>query len=139
MKHRVDQLKSIINFLAHFGTGEDDLAAHEDQKHNLGLDHTIDKTREQLRFVGTEVMMATSKAFKADRELDVARADDVLDLEVRELCIEAKLLDDARVLSRGELRVILRLCPRHDHFARCEDECSGLWVADTHDDGSESL
>ena len=32
----------------HFSTGQDDFSRHEDEQHNLGLDHTIDKTREEL-------------------------------------------------------------------------------------------
>ena len=33
--------------------------------------------------------MTTGKAFKTNGELDIARTDDVLDLEVHELCVEA--------------------------------------------------
>jgi len=99
LKHRVDHFKGLIDFFADFRTGQDNLTTNEDQEHNLGLDHSIDETREQLRFVGTEVVMARSKTLQADRELDVARTDDVLDLEVRELRVEAKLLNDARILS----------------------------------------
>jgi hypothetical protein len=35
--------------IAHLGTSKNDLARHKDQKHDLGLDHTVDETREQLR------------------------------------------------------------------------------------------
>lgn len=41
--------------------------------------------------------MRVGEALEPDRELDVARADDVLDLELGELGVEAELLDDARV------------------------------------------
>ena len=50
--------------------------------------------------------MTRRKAFKTDWELDVARADDVLDLEVRELSVEAKLLDDTCVFTRRQARVL---------------------------------
>lgn len=42
-------------------------------------------------------MMSTGQTLQANGELDVARANDVLDLEVRELCVEAELLDDPRI------------------------------------------
>ena len=83
--------------------------------------------------------MGTRKAFETDRELHVARADDVLNLEVGELCVEAELLDDTRVLARRQLAVGLALRTRHDHLAGGEDERRGLGVADTHDDGGETL
>jgi hypothetical protein len=99
LKHRIDHFEGLINLFTDFRTGQDNFAANEDQENDLGLDHSIDQTREQLRFVRTEVVMARCKTLQADRELDVARANDVLDLEVRELCVEAELLDDARILS----------------------------------------
>ncbi len=83
--------------------------------------------------------MAVRKTLETDGEVDVTRADDVLDLELGELRVEAELLDDARVLARCQARIILGLGPGHDHLARHEDEGSGLGVADTHDDGRETL
>lgn len=85
----VDQLEGVVNLVADLGTSEDNLAAHKDQEHNLGLDHAVDETGEQLRLVGAEVVVARSQTLQADRELDIAGADDVLDLEVRELGVEA--------------------------------------------------
>ena len=32
----------------HFSTGQDNFSRYEDEQHNLGLDHTIDETREEL-------------------------------------------------------------------------------------------
>lgn len=83
--------------------------------------------------------MGASESLQANGELHVAGADDVLDLEVGELGIEAELLNDASVLARRQLAVGLRLCASDHHLARSEDQCSRLWVADTHDDGSETL
>ena len=51
LKHRIDHLKRLINLLAHLRPCQDDLAADEDQEHDLRLDHTVDKTREQLRLI----------------------------------------------------------------------------------------
>lgn len=138
-QHRIDQLESLVDLLSHFGTGQDDLARDKNQKHNLRLHHAVDQTREQLRFVGAEVVVTAGQTLQANRELDVAGANDVLDLEVRELGIEAKLLDDARVLARRQLRVILRLGTGDDHLARGKDQSGGLGLADTHDDSSETL
>ena len=50
--------------------------------------------------------MTRRKTFKADRELDIARADDVLNLEIRELGVKAKLLDDSCVFTRRQSRVL---------------------------------
>ena len=51
-------------------------------------------------------MMPTGKTLQADGKLDVARANNVLDLEIRELGIEPKLLDDASIFARRQLGVI---------------------------------
>ena len=79
---RVDELKGLVDLLADFSTGKDDLARNEDEENNPRLHHAIDETREQLRLVGRESVMARGQALKTDRETNVARADNVLDLEV---------------------------------------------------------
>jgi len=33
----------------YLSASQDDLSGHEDEEHDLGLDHTVDQTREQLR------------------------------------------------------------------------------------------
>lgn len=117
MEHGVDHLEGLVDLLPDLCARQDDLARHEDEQDDLGLDHTVDQTREQLWLVRTEVVMLGSQALKADGELDVARADNVLDLEVGELGVETKLLDDTRILARRQLGVILRLRTGHDHLA----------------------
>ena len=139
LKHRVDHFKSLVDFLSDLGTSEDNLTADEDQQHDFRLNHAVDETREQLRFVRTEVMMARCQTLKTDGELDVARSDDVLDLEIRKLGIKAKLLNDTGILARGKLGVIFRLGTGDDHLAGSEDEGSRLGLTDTHDDGGETL
>lgn len=84
-------------------------------------------------------MVARRETLETNRELDVARSDNVLDLEVGELRVEAELLDDAGVFARRKLRVILGLGTSHHHLARGEDESRGLGLTDTHDDSSETL
>lgn len=107
--------------------------------HDLGLHHSVDETREQLRLVRAEHVMAGGKTFQTNRELDVAGANDVLNLEVGELGVEAELLDDTSVLARSELRVVLRLGASDDHLARGEDQGGGLGLADTHNNSGETL
>ena len=52
------------------------------------------------------MVMTRRKAFKTDWELDVARADDVLDLEISELSIEAEFLNNSCVFARRQARVL---------------------------------
>ena len=107
----------MVDFLTNFGTGQDNLAADEDEQHNLRLHHAIDEPREEFRFVGREMVMTRCKTFETNRELDVTRSDDVLNLEVctgisddlatttemqvrtRELGVESQLLNDAGILA----------------------------------------
>lgn len=79
---RVDELESLVNLLANLGTSKDDLAADEDEQDNLGLHHAVDETREQFRLVRRESVMARCKTLQSNGELDVAGANDVLNLEV---------------------------------------------------------
>lgn len=83
--------------------------------------------------------MATSQTLQADRELDVTRADDVLDLEVGELGIEAQFLDNTRVLSGCELGIVFRLRTSDDHLARGKYQRGSFGFPDTHDHGRETL
>lgn len=138
-KHRIDQFKGLIDLLTDLGTCQDNLATDKDQQNDLGLHHTVDETREQFRFVRTEIVVATGQALQTDGELDVARTDNVLDLEIRELGVETKLLDDTRVLPGRQLGVVLRLGTSDDHLSRSENQRSGFRFPNTHDHGSETL
>ena len=64
------------------------------------------KTRKELRLVRTEVVVARRKAFETNWELDVARPDNILDLEIRELSVEAELLNDTCVFTRRQARIL---------------------------------
>lgn len=136
---RIDHLEGLIDLLTDLGTSQDDLATDEDQEDDLGLHHTVDETGEEFRLIGAEVVVARSQTLQTDGELDVARADNVLDLEVRELRVEAELLDDARILAGRKLGVVLGLGTSDDHLAGGEDERGGLGLTDTHDHGRETL
>lgn len=138
-KHRVDQLESLVDLLADFSTSQDNLATDEDQENDLGLHHAVDQTREQLGLVGTEIVVTRGQPLQTDGELDVARADNILDLEIGKLGVETKLLDNSRILARSQLRIILGLGTSNNHLARGEDESGGLGFTDTHDHGSKTL
>ena len=82
LQHGVDHLEGLVNLLADLGSCQDNLAADEDEQDNLGLHHAVDETREQLRLVRRESVMARGKTLQTNGELDVAGANDVLNLEV---------------------------------------------------------
>lgn len=135
----VDHLECLVDLLSDLRTSKDNLATDEDEKHDLRLDHAVDKTGEQLGLVRTEVVMAGSQTLQANGELDITRADDVLDLEVRELGVEPKLLDDTSIFAACKLRVVFGLGTSDNHLARGKNKRSGLGITDTHNDGSETL
>jgi hypothetical protein len=83
---RIDELESLIDLFADLGTREYDLAGDEDKQDDLGLHHTVDETREELRLVGRESVMARCKTLQTDGELDIAGSDDVLNLKVLQSC-----------------------------------------------------
>lgn len=139
LKHRVDHLKSLINLFSYFGTCQDNLARYKDEQHNLGLDHAINQTGEQLRLIGAKVVMARGKTFETDRELDVTGADNILDLEIRELGVETELLNDTGIFARGQLGIVFRLGTSDNHLAGREDEGSCLGLTNTHDNGGKTL
>jgi len=98
-QHSVDRVEGGVNLFPDLSSCQDNLARHEDQQHDLGFDHTIDETREQLRFITAELSVTISQALQANGELDVATPDNVLYLELGELRIETKLLHYARVFA----------------------------------------
>ena len=107
--------------------------------YDVSKGHNTNSEYTHLRFVRAELSVAVRQTLETDGELDVTRADDVLDLELRELGVEAELLHDTRVLARRQTRVIFRLCTGDDHLARSEDECGGFGITNTHDHGRETL
>ena len=72
----------MVDLFTNLGTGQDDLARHEDKQDDLGLHHAVDQTGEELRLVGRESVMARCKTLQTNGKLDVARADDILNLKV---------------------------------------------------------
>lgn len=92
-----------------------------------------------LGLIAGEFAVPEVKTFKSDGELDIARPDNVLNLELSKLSIEAELLDNTGVFARGEAGVVLRFGAGNDHLARRKDKRGRLGVANAHDDGSKAL
>ena len=46
LQHRVDHFERLVDLFSNFRASQDDLARDEDQEDNLGLDHSVDETRE---------------------------------------------------------------------------------------------
>jgi len=135
----VDELEGLVDLLTDLGTSEDDLARYENQEDNSRLHHTVDETREQLRLVRRESVMAGCKTLETNGEADVAGADNVLNLEVGELGAEPELLDNPRIFTGSKAAVVFRLGTGHNHFSTRKDQGRRLGLANTHDDGSETL
>ena len=74
------------------------LEAREKLKQRFsGYDGWRYRAMSYLRLARAELSVAACKTLQTDRELDITRGDDVLDLELRELGIKAELLDDTYV------------------------------------------
>mmetsp|Transcript_34228 Transcript_34228/g.110124 ORF Transcript_34228/g.110124 Transcript_34228/m.110124 type:complete len:202 (-) Transcript_34228:309-914(-) len=113
----VDLLESGEDLVSHLASGQHDLARDKDEEHDLGLHHPVDEAWEELGLIRRVVGVLVREALEPDRELDVARADHVLDLEVGEARRKIQLLDDPRELARRLPRLLLALCARDDHLA----------------------
>lgn len=60
-----------------------------------------------------------------NRELHVATINNVLDLELGELGVGAKLLDDTRVFAQRQMHIVFRPCTSDDPLARYKKEARG--------------
>ena len=87
----------------------------------------------------TEHVVTACQAFETDGKLNIATAHNILYLEVRELGVEAELLNDTRVLAASKFAIVFGLGACDDHFAGSEYERSSLWLANTHYDGGKSF
>jgi hypothetical protein len=56
-----------------------------------------------------------------------------------ELCIEPQLLDNPRIFAGSEAAVVFRLGTSYNHLSTRKDQSRCLWLANTHNDGSETL
>jgi hypothetical protein len=140
---------------SHLGTGQNNLARDKDEQDYFGLVHAVDQAREELyiastniteqcqsthlRLVRREISVGIGQALQSNGKLDIARSDNVLDLKVLELGVEAELLDDAGVLASGQSRVVLRFGACHNHLARSKDEGGRLGFSNPHNDSGKAL
>ena len=56
-----------------------------------------------------------------------------------ELCVEPQLLDDARIFTGSEAAIVLGFGTSYHHLAARKDQSRRLGLANTHDDGGETL
>ena len=92
-----------------------------------------------LRLVAAKLPVAVRKTLQANGELHITTTHNVLYLKLGELRIEAELLHNPRVLARRQPRIVLRFCTGDNHLARGEDKRGGFRIANSHDDGRETL
>jgi hypothetical protein len=136
---KTSYLKGTIDFLSDFGASEHNLSRDEDQQNDLWVDHSIDQTREQFRFVRREHAVAVCQTLQSNGESNITAPDDILDLKVHKLGVETKLLDDPGVLAWSEPWVVFRLCASDNHLARGKDQRRRLGVSDSHNHRCETL
>lgn len=82
--------------------------------------------------------MSDTGTTKAGQE-QTYTADNVLNLKVCKLGLEAELLDDSSILASGQPRVVFRFGARDDDLARSKDESGRFGFTNSHDDRSETL
>ena len=82
--------------------------------------------------------MTKSQPLQPNRKLDITAPHDILNLELGKFSVKPELLDNTRILARGETRVVFGFGASDDHFAGCENECGRVGFADAHDVGGES-
>ena len=105
MQRVVDRSERNVDIPLVLGTRKNNLPRDEDKEHNLklsqhilvpsargqsnlGYQHTVDETREQLRLIAAVVLMSICKLLQADGKANIARSHDVLYLELCELGAE---------------------------------------------------
>ena len=129
----INVVEGFINLLPDLRSSQHNLPADEDEENNPRFDHPnnnktvitgrywysfspVDEAREQLRLVAGELRVGENETLQPDGELDVARPDHVLDLEILKFGGKSQLLDDPGVLPGGQPGVLLGLGPSADHL-----------------------
>lgn len=140
LQHFINVVEGFIDVFSSLCSCQYDLPAGEDKKDNLGVLHSVDKSREDLGLIGAKSAVLGIKALKTDRETDIARTDNVLDQELLELHTrEANLLDHLGIHLGRCVGLLLTLGACDDHLARAEDQCRGLGLSDTYNHCGKSL
>jgi len=67
----VDRFEGLIDLFTDLRAGNNNFSTDEDQQNDLWFDHSIDKAREEFRFIRAERMMLGSKTLQSNGELDV--------------------------------------------------------------------
>lgn len=138
-EHGIDKVEGLVDFLADLGTSQDEFSTDENKKHDFGSHHAIDETREEFGFVGAEHMVAAGQTLKTNWKLDVARPNDIVNLELGEFSVEAQLLTDTSVVATCKLAIVFKIGASDDHPPRGKNERRRLGFADTHDHSCETL
>ena len=98
-EHWVEIGVGVVNVLPLFRTCEYDLAANENENHDLGLHHAVDEAGEDLRLVAAVLVVCVGQWLETNREANVARSHNVLNLELSEAQVETDLSDRLSVFS----------------------------------------
>lgn len=101
-QNRANLMECLVDVLSKLGTGDHNLSANKNKQANTRLDHPVDKTRKELRFIAAKLSMRQMKTFQTDREHHVARTNHVLNLEIHKFDLKAQLLENASKLSAGQ-------------------------------------
>ncbi len=95
-------VEGLVDLLPHLRPREDDLTRDEYEQDDTWFHHAVDESRKKLWLIRAELAMGEHQTFETNRELDVARADHILDLKVLEFGWEPELLNDAGILSGSQ-------------------------------------
>jgi len=134
-----NEVEGFVQLLPGFGPRKHYFATDEDQHDEFRLGQPINQPREKLWVVLTKAVVLVGEAFQTDRELQVARRNDILNLKVTELNCVPDLFDGLRIQLGGLPTDIFTLRPRAHHFPRPEDQCRRLRLPDPHDTRGEPL
>jgi len=111
-------LEGLLDALLVLRSCQYDLSANENEEDDFWRNHAIDEPWEDLGFVCAVLEMAAAEPFEGDGELHVARANDVLNLEVLEAHLEADALDPLGIDARSLLALLHRFGPSAHHLTR---------------------
>ena len=73
MEHWIDVVVCLVYIMSRFGTCQHDLAAGENQQHDLGIHHLVDQSWEKFWLIvaTTELLLLFLKCLKLDAETNI--------------------------------------------------------------------
>uniref|UniRef100_A0A7C8YNH9 Uncharacterized protein n=1 Tax=Opuntia streptacantha TaxID=393608 RepID=A0A7C8YNH9_OPUST len=98
-EHWIYVLKGSISLFSHFCSSYNNLSRYKYKKHDFGLFHSIDQTREKLWFITRKGTVSVGKPFQSDREFNITRSHYVLDFEILEFGRKSQLLNNSGILT----------------------------------------